>query len=286
MENVLVLDKDGFLHVNVEKKQGLISLTGFDKYGYEGKTIFNRMGTEIVVDCDYLSSLISLLQKRIAIKKREVRVILPFGFTWYHTIDVEDVPKNKNEAYDFVMWKISKLIPIPKEHIDMRIEIISKEKEKSSLLIAVTFKNLINDLERCFRENGLQLTFIIPPSIAILNTVETYLTEDLMILWLDEKGFSMIVFIKGIPKYIRELDHLLSLERLDTEIFSFLSTVSKNEGERIPARLIYFDELNRKDLKDFLPEGSIQINIGELKIQQNLQIDSLNKFVIASGVID
>lgn len=285
MNKVLILEKEGFLYVNVEKKQGITILSGLEKYGYEGKLLFQRKGTELLIDCEYITALLNLLNKKQQDKKREINFVLPYSMTWYYTLGVEEVPKNRNELYDFVMWKIGKIIPIPKEQIEMRIDVISRLKEQTTLLVAITFKTFIIDLEKCLKDSGFVAPIIMPPSIAILNTLEPYLTEDCAILWLKEKGFSMMIYVDGIPKYIRELDQPLPVERIEAELYSFLSTVSKNENLKIPERLLYFDELGRENIKNFLPENSISVSLSELKIQENIQQNILNKYIIASGVV-
>lgn len=285
MNKVLILEKTGFFYVNVEKKQGLTTLSGFEKYGFEERPLFERKGTELLIDCEYLTQLLNLLEKKQKDKNREINIVLPYAMTWYYTLDVEDVPKNRNELYDFVMWKIGKIIPIPKEQIEMRVDVISRLKEQTTLLIAIAFKTFIIDLEKCLRESGFVAPVIMPPSIAILNVLEPYLTEDCTIVWLKEKGFSMMIYIDGMPKYIRELDQTLPVERLDSEIFSFLSTVGKNENIKTPERLLYFDELGREGIKNFLPEKSISVSLAELKIQENVKHNMINKYIIAAGAV-
>lgn len=284
MNKVLILEKEGFLYVNVEKKQGVTTLTGFEKYGYEGTSLFQRKGTELLIDCEYITKLLDLVNKKKD-KEKEIDIILPYSMTWYYNLDVEEVPKNRNELYDFVMWKIGKIIPIPKEQIEMRIDIISRLKEQTTLLIAITFKTFIIELEKCLRDSGFVALTIMPPSIAILNAIEPYLTEDCSILWLKDKGFTMMVYINGVPKYIRELDQTLPVERIESELYSFSSTISKNENIKVPERLLFFDELGRENIKSYLPEKSIQIRLSELKVQENVQQNILNKYIIALGVI-
>ncbi len=283
MNKFLILERAGFSYVNVEKKQGIITLSGFEKYEHEGRTLFQRKGAELLMDCENLTQLLNSFDKKQKDKKKEINIILPYGVTWYYTLDVEDVPKNRNELYDFVMWKIGKIIPIPKEQIEMRIDVISRLKEQTTLLIAVSFKTLIMDLEKCLKESGFVAPVIMPPSIAILNVLEPYLTEDCVILWLKDKGYSMMVYVDGIPRYIRELDQMLPLERLEAEFFSFLSTINKTEGIKAPEKLLYFDELVREDIKNFLPEKSLSISLSELKIQENVQYNILSRYVIAVG---
>lgn len=285
MNKVLILEKEGFLFANIEKKQGITTISGLDKYGYEDKQLFYRKGTELLIDCEYITNLLNQLNKKLQDKRKEINIILPYSMTWYYTVGVEDVPKNKNELYDFVMWKIGKIIPIPKEQIEMRIDVISKSKEQTILIIAVTFKTFIIELEKCLKESGFVAPVIMPPSVAILNTIEPYLTEDCAILWLKDKGFSMIVYLDGVPKYIRELDQTLPVERIEAELYSFLSTVSKNEDVKIPERLLYFDELGRENIKNFLPEKSISISLSDLKIQENFQRNLLNRYIFAVGVV-
>jgi hypothetical protein len=281
--DVLIMEKEGFIRTFVEKKQSVRTIAGFEKFGYEGKQLFNRKGVELFLDYEYFSSLIDNLQKKVMGNRREAHFILPFSTTWYHTLDVEEVPKNKNEAYEFVLWKISKLIPIPKEQIEIRIDTISLSRELTTLLVAVTYKTFIFDIEKCFREKGIDLTVIMPPTIAILNALEPYLNGDAIILWLKENGFSMIGFLKGIPRYIRELDQTLPLEKLDTELYSFMSAITKSEGISLPERIIFFDELNREELIKFLPPGSTQVKLETLNIKSGLQTSDFEKFVIAVG---
>jgi hypothetical protein len=281
--DVLIMEKEGFIRTFVEKKQSVRTISGFEKFGYEGKQLFNRKGVELFLDYEYFSSLIDNLQKKVMGNRREAHLILPFSTTWYHTLDVEEVPKNKNEAYEFVLWKISKLIPIPKEQIEIRIDTISLSRELTTLLVAVTYKTFIFDIEKCFREKGIDLTVIMPPTIAILNALEPYLNGDAIILWLKENGFSMIGFLKGIPRYIRELDQTLPLEKLDTELYSFMSAITKSEGISLPERIIFFDELNREELIKFLPPGSTQVKLETLNIKSGLQTPDFEKFVIAVG---
>jgi len=281
--DVLIMEKEGFIRTFVEKKQSVRTISGFEKFGYEGKQLFNRKGVELFLDYEYFSSLIDNLQKKVMGNRREAHLILPFSTTWYHTLDVEEVPKNKNEAYEFVLWKISKLIPIPKEQIEIRIDTISLSRELTTLLVAVTYKTFIFDIEKCFREKGIDLTVIMPPTIAILNALEPYLNGDAIILWLKENGFSMIGFLKGIPRYIRELDQTLPLEKLDTELYSFMSAITKSEGISLPERIIFFDELNREELIKFLPPGSTQVKLETLNIKSGLQTPDFEKFVIVVG---
>ncbi|MCX7770091.1 MAG: hypothetical protein N2202_03300 [Proteobacteria bacterium] len=285
MNSVLLLEKEGFSYVNIEKKQGIITLSGFERFGYEGIQLFQRKGTELSIECEYITKLLNLLSKKTSEKRRELNIILPYSITWYYTLNVEDIPKNRDELYDFVMWKIGKIIPIPKEQIEMRIDIISKMKEQTVLLIAITFKTFIIELERCLRESGFVSPLIVPPSIAILNTIEPLLTENCLILWLKEKGFSMMVFADATPRYIRELDQTLPIERIEAELYSFLSTIRRNEDLIAPERILYFDEVGREDIGKYLPEKSNPILLSDLKIQTNIQENLLRRFVIAAGVI-
>ncbi len=283
--DVLIMEREGFIRTFVEKRQGVKIIAGFEKFGYEGKQLFNRKGVELSLDCEYLSSLIGDLLKKVMINRREAHLILPFSTTWYHTLDVEEVPKNKNEAIEFVLWKISRFIPIPKEQIEIRIDTIPLSRELTTLLVAVTYKTFVLEIENCFREKGVDLPIIIPPTIAILNTLEPYLNDDAIILWLKENGFSMIGFLKGIPRYIRELDQPLPLEKLDTELYSFVSAITKNEGISAPDKIMFFDELNREELVKLLPQGSVQVKLEALNIKAGLQTNDFGKFVIAVGAV-
>jgi len=283
--DVLIMEKEGFIRTFVEKKQSVKAIAGFEKFGYEGKQLFNRKGVEVSLDCEYLSSLIDDLLKKVNVNKKEAHLILPFSTTWYHTLDVEEVPKNKNEAYEFVLWKISKFIPIPKEQIEIRIDAIPISRELTTLLVAVTYKTFILEIEKCFREKGINLPVIMPPTIAILNALEPYLNDDAIILWLKENGFSMVGFLKGIPRYIRELDQLLPLEKVDSELYSFMSAITKNEGISVPDKIIFFDELNREELLTLLPPGSIQVKLESLNIKTGIQTTDFGKFVIAVGSV-
>lgn len=286
MGDVILFDREGFLHTFVEKKQGIINISGFNRFGYEGKMLFSRKVNEINVDCDYLSDLLNAFKNKMISKEREVKLILPQGLSWYQALNVEEVPKNKNEVYEFVMWKIQKLIPIPKEQVEMSIDIISKAKEGSTILIAVTFKTFIMEVERCFRKNNIKLPLIIPPTIAFLNAIESYLTESSYILWLREKGFSMISFVNGIPRFIREIDQELPLERVESEIFSFMTVVSNNiENDKNPERLVYFDELMRQDIKKYLPENSIAISPDNMKLSKSINLENFGRYIVAAGVL-
>ncbi len=284
MKSIIILENEYLLHLCAEEKKGFYHIYDLHRLDTNDKKIYERSENDLKINIEIIRELIVKLKNISECKIREPNVILPHALSWYHYLEVEDYPKNQNEAIEFIMWKIQKIMPIPKDNAIIRIQMLKKEKNINKLLIVVTFKGFINSLENILLTNGLQPERIITPTLTFLNVFEKSLTRNGIVFWLREKDFSQILFKDDMPIFIREVDRPLELSRADFEVMSIISNVRERYPDYEAANIFYFDELERSDLDSYFTDEIKKLSITD-KVVNKSSVVNIGPFICGLGAL-
>lgn len=286
MQNVIIIDKENIYFLRGEKKQSLYSIMALHTLKCQDAPIYSRESNELILSEDCFGAAIKLFQKKLGVALNEFKIVLPHAITWFGLVDVEEIPKEQNEAEEFIIWKAQKIIPISPEQVIIRHQILSKNKTNTRLLITATFRSFIKSIETYLKKIGILPTLITPPTIAFLNIFENSLPVEGIICWLRETAYSMICFHEGIPVVIREVDREINLNRIEGELYSFAQSIKDSYPEYNSETVLYFDELQRNELKTTF--GQIAKELDYKKLVQNIDsnIVDLPMYISALGLLE
>ncbi len=286
MQNVIIIDKENIYFLRGEKKQSLYSILALHTLKCQDAHIYSREGNELILSEDCFGAAIKLFQKKLGITLNEFKIVLPHAITWFSLLDVEEIPKEQNEAEEFIIWKAQKIIPISPEQVIIRHQILSKNKTNTKLLITATFRSFIKSIETYLKKIGILPTFITPPTIAFLNIFENSLPVEGIICWLRETAYSMICFHEGIPVVIREVDREINLNRIEGELYSFAQSIKDSYPEYNSETVLYFDELQRNELKTTFGLIAKELDYKKLVQKIDSNIVDLPMYISALGLLE
>ncbi|MCX7991124.1 MAG: hypothetical protein N2999_03675 [Proteobacteria bacterium] len=285
MKSVIILDSEYLLHLCGELRKGQYFVGDLHKVRSKEKKVYERTEKDVLLNYDVLKGLIEELKNKSLCKLKESCVILPHALSWYHYLEVETYPKNENEAIEFVMWKIQKIMPIPKDYVEIRIQLLKKEKEVTKLLIVATFKGFLKSLENLLIELGVEPVLMITPSLSFMNVFEKSLPRNGVVYWLREKDFSQIIIKDDLPISIREVDRPLELSRIDFETMSMLTNIRERFGDFEPQEMAIFDEMERIGIENYFSEKVKVLNIKEKLLNPSEEL-KVAPYVCGLGVLD
>lgn len=284
-KDVIIIDRENIFFIRCEKKQSFYNIIALHSLRCEGAPIYKRDGGEVILSEDCLSLAVKLFQEKLNIRLNEVEVILPHAITWFNYLTIEDMPKNQKEAEEFIIWKVQKVMPIPKEHVVVKHHLLSKSKGKTKVLVAATFDNFVKAVEKAFKRLGLLVTYLSPPTVSFLNVFEQYLPKNGVVCWLRETSYSMVCFYEGLPVVIREVDRAINASRIEGELFSFIQTVKEIIPEYSEETVFYFDELQRAELVNNFPQNAKKLEYKKLLQDSDSSILDLPKYICALGIV-
>lgn len=286
MQNVIIIDKENIYFLRGEKKQSLYSVSALHTLKCQDAPIYSRESNELILSEDCFGAAIKLFQKKLGVALNEFKIVLPHAITWFGLVDVEEIPKEQNEAEEFIIWKAQKIIPISPEQVIIRHQILSKNKTNTRLLITATFRSFIKSIETYLKKIGILPTFITPPTIAFLNIFENSLPVEGIICWLRETAYSMICFHEGIPVVIREVDREINLNRIEGELYSFAQSIKDSYPEYKSETVLYFDELQRNELKTTFGQIAKELDYKKLVQKIDSNIVDLPMYISALGLLE
>lgn len=285
MKSVIIFDSEYLLHFCGEVKKGLYEISDLHKIKTETDKIYERTESDVLLNIEVLKRLIEKLRATSECKLKLTNIIMPHALSWYHFLEVESYPKNENEAIEFIMWKIQKIMPIPKDNAVIRVQILKKEKEVTRLLVVATFKSFLKSLEGLLFEFGIEPLLIITPTLSFLNVFEKFLPRNGIVYWLREKDFSQIIFKDDLPISIREVDRPLEISRIDFETMSMLSNIRERFEDYSPEETVFFDEMERIGIENYFSENVRVLNIKD-RISNPKADSKIASYVCGLGVLD
>lgn len=285
MKSAIIFDSEYLLHFCGEIRKGLYDISDLHKVNTENGKIYERTENDVLLNAEVLKKLIDKLKTISQCKLKVSNIIIPHALSWYHFLEVETYPKNENEAIEFVMWKIQKIMPIPKDNAEIRVQLLKKEKEMSKLLVVATFKSFLKSLEGLLVGIGVEPLVIITPTLSFLNVFEKSLPKNGIVYWLREKDFSQIVFKDDLPIVIREVDRPLEISRIDFETMSMLSNIKERFEDFEPEEIVFFDEMERIGLENYFSEKVRILNIRD-RINNPKSDFKIASYVCGFGVLD
>lgn len=285
MNSIMMVDSEHLLHLCLEAKKGLYTISDVHKVKIKDSKIYERTENDVLLNYGVLKESIEELKEKSHCKLKNCNVILPHALSWYHFIEVEAYPKNENEALEFVMWKIQKIMPIPKDYVEIRIQSLKKEKEMTKLLVVATFKGFLKSLEVILNEKGIEPAIITTPTLSFMNVFEKSLPKNGIVYWLREKYFSQIIIKENMPISIREVDRALELSRIDFETMSMLANVRERFGDFEPEEMVIFDELERIGIESYFNEKIRVLDIKD-KIVNKTSEKKTSSFICGFGVLE
>lgn len=284
--DVIVINKEDLCCLRGESRQNQYSISKLQALSCEETPMYKRDGIEITLNTDYLKAALKLFQEKMGIKFKELNIVLPHSVCWFHYLEVEDLPKNEKEAEEFIMWKIQKTLPIPKDIAIIKHSLLTRGKDSSKILFSATFKPLITSLEGCLKGLGFVASFICPPTLAFLNVFEQSLPQNGTIFWLRALSYSMVCFYKGSPVVLREVDKPLNLNRVETEIFIFNQSVKEIYPDYNAEKILFFDELKRDNINNFFPPESVELDYKPLVQKSDADIQGLSRYISGMGLLE
>lgn len=177
MKSVIILDSEYLLHFCGEIKKGLYDIYDLHKIKTENAKLYERTENDVVLKINVFKKLIGEIKNISQCKLKVSNIIIPHALSWYHFLEVETYPKNQNEAVEFVMWKIQKIMPISKDNAEIRIQLLKKERDVTKILVVATFKSFLKSIEGLLIEIGVEPNVIITPTLSFLNVFEKSLPK-------------------------------------------------------------------------------------------------------------
>lgn len=284
--DVIVINKADLCYLRGESRQNQYSILKLHALNCEETSIYKRDGIDVTLNTDFIKAALKLFQEKLGVKIKGLNIVLPHSVCWFHYIEVEDLPKNQNEAEEFIMWKIQKVLPIPKDIAIIKHLLLTRSKDSSKLLVSATFKSFITSLEGCLRGLGFVASYISPPTLAFLNVFQRNVPQNGTIFWLRELSYSMVCFYKGYPVVLREVDKPLSLNRIETELFIFNQSVKEIYPDYSAEKILFFDELKRDNIKNFFPPESIELDYKPLVQKSDADIQELSRYISGMGLLE
>lgn len=286
MQNVIIIDKENIYFLRGERKQSLYNISALHTLKCQDAPIYSREGNELILSEDCFGAAIKLFQKKLGITLNDFKIVLPHAITWFGFLDVEEIPKQQNEAEEFILWKTQKILPIPPEQVIIRYQILAKDKTNTKLLITATFKSFIKSIETYLKKTGILPILITPPTIAFLNVFENSLPKEGIICWLRETSYSMVCFHEGVPVVIREVDREINLNRIEGELYSFTQSIKDSFPEYNSDTILYFDELQRNELKINFSQIAKELDYKKLVQKIDSNIIDLPMYISALGLLE
>lgn len=284
-KDVIIIDNYNLCFLRGDRKQSLYSITALHSLRCEGAPMYKREGGEVILSEECLSSAIKLFQEKLNIRLNEADVILPPAITWFSYLAVEEMPKTEKEAEEFIIWKVQKIMPIPREQVLLRYQILTRTKDKSTVLVAATFNNFVKSIENAFKKMGILVTGLTPPTIAFLNFFEQSLPKNGILCWLRESSYSMVCLYDRFPVVIREVDRAVNVKRIEAELFSFVQSVKEGLPDYNFDMVFFFDELQREELVNYFPETAKKLEYKKFIHESDCNIKDLPKYISALGII-
>lgn len=285
MKSVIIFDNEYVSHFCGEIKKGVYEVYDLQKIGTEDLPLYERVENNVNLNSRSLKKLTEKLKDVTQCKLKFSNVIIPHGLSWYHILEVETYPKDENESVEFVMWKVQKIMPIPKDNAELKVQILKREKNTSKILVVVTFKSFIRSLEELLIEQGINPVIITTPTISFLNFFEKSFPKNGVVYWLREKYFSQIIFKDDLPISIREIDRHLEISRIDFETMSILSSIKEKFEDFVIQEIVFFDELERIGLENYFSESVRILSVKDRVLCKTPQ-SKLSSFVCGLGVLD
>ncbi len=284
MKNIIILENDYLLYLCAEEKKSTYSIYDLQRLQSDDRKLYERTENDLKVDTDVIKELFAKLKDSSECRIKDPNIILPHALSWYHYLEVEDYPKNQNEAVEFIMWKIQKIMPIPKDNAAIRIQVLRREKNINKLLVVATFKWFVKSLENALVANGLQPDMIITPTLAFMNVFEKSLPKNGIVFWLREKDFSQILFRDYLPIFIREVDRPLELVRAEFEVMSIISNVRERYSDYEATEILYFDELDRSDIESYFTDNVKKLSVKDRLINRS-EVVNAGPYICGLGVL-
>ncbi|GAB4440737.1 MAG: hypothetical protein OHK0040_12150 [bacterium] len=284
-KDVIIIDNDCLYFLRGDRKQSLYSIAALHSLRCEDAPMYKREGGEVILSEECISSAIKLFQEKLNIRLNEADLILPPAITWFSYLAVEEMPKTEKEAEEFIIWKVQKIMPIPREQVILRYQILSRAKDRGTVLIAATFNNFVKSIENAFKKMGILVTGLTPPTIAFLNFFEQSLPKNCVLCWLRESSYSMVCLYDGFPVVIREVDRAVNVKRIEAELFSFVQSVKEGFPDYNFDAVFFFDELQREELVNNFPETAKKLEYKKFIQESDCNIIDLPKYISALGII-
>lgn len=85
-----------------------------------------------------------------------VAVILPTGWMRSFLIDVDRVPRKRDELHDVVRWRLRKLLPVPPADLRLSVVPVQVAEGRRALLCMAALERAVATIESSFRNIGIE----------------------------------------------------------------------------------------------------------------------------------
>ncbi len=194
----LTSDRISVVKLNKEKNENP-KLAGFLIQTLdEGMIVSDHLGSNIANQTE-LSKLIHNLVQRLAPRSEEISVVVPDTFAKLAVLEVESLPRGREDIIEIVKWKMKSKLPLNVEDFMIDYTVMSRAEKESHLLVVLMKKSLIEQLEMVFNSIDLHPGLISVSTASLINLfsyMNRGVPEDSVHIYSDP-GFFNITFIRN-----------------------------------------------------------------------------------------
>jgi hypothetical protein len=138
---------------------------------------------------DGLASLVSRLEKT----PQRASLVVPNAWVRSVVVDVESLPRQRQEAEDVVRWRIKKLLPCRPE--DVRLD-FARSDDNGRLLVVIALDRPLAAIEEAFAATGVALGRL-EPSVLALTALLPSTLQPTLLLAVEDHGIGLVLVARG-----------------------------------------------------------------------------------------
>lgn len=283
MKDVFILAPDGVTYGRVEQHADSWRVNRpFRCVADPSAPLFRRIQSGVAIDDASLVRCLEGISSRFG-PVEMASCILPQGYTWHHCLTVDKLPDVEQEVRDFLLWRLNRDIPIEPESVELRHAVTGTSEEGVRILVAVTYRTLVDAVAGAFQGQGVTVACITSPTVAMLNAFDREFPASGAALFLRSGGCSMVAFHGGVPVAIRETDRYLDRDRIEPELLGFIDVACERVSGHIEPAYRVFDERMMRGDAWTPPEEMSALAVPSIGIEGDDDIPPAS-FVVATGV--